>query len=288
MARLNVQGLARRDKGLMACILSDKDMETVSIDLSAGEPTCTAHYSQDPKYNYACFDGVGKEPFFNKEGILMIDDIYLMSMSASPEGRPVLQDAFYNTYDGKTFVERWMEDPDYIAKGVLKEYRPNYKWKCLGLGYGMGPKKLVKQAYDQGEILTLQSARMFYKAYWDLFAGVRLLANRLQYRVEKQGFLINQFGYRLVPEPHKAFNYWIQSSVSGIMHVYRMKLAHAAPWARFITCIHDEFLYDVPVERLEEFKRIKDLACDSLNDDLQWRTKIRTGWATGKNWYDAK
>lgn len=288
MARLNVQGLARRDKGLMACIKSDEGMESVSIDLSAGEPTCTAHYSQDPNYNYACFDGVGKAPFYNDEGLLMIDDIYLMSMSAAPGGREVLKEAFNSTYDGKTFVEKWLEDPEFIAKGVLKNERSSYKWKCLGLGYGMGPKKLVKQAYDQGESYRLSDARLFYKSYWHTFNKVRELAARLQYRVEKQGYLINQFGYRLVPEPHKAFNYWIQSSVSGIMHVYRMKLAHAAPWARFITCIHDEFLYDVPVDRLEEFQKLKDVACDSLNDDLKWRTKIRTGWASGDNWYDAK
>lgn len=288
--KLNAQGLARRDKGLMSCILSGKDKTTVSIDLSAGEPSVTSHFSQDRNYLYACFEGVGKVPKY-RGGILQIDDIYLMTMSVSPIGADKMREAFNAKWPAGSFQDQWMVDPE-VIKTALKRDRQIHKILALGLGYGMGAKKMVKQMYDQGYILELKNAKAFHRAYWALFSGVKKFSEMLSNRIERDGYLINPFGYRLTPEPHKAFNYFIQSSVSGIMHVFTAKLMAAAPDAEFITCVHDELLIDVPNgedgKGLERFRQAKDRATDSLNEDLNWSVKIRTGFAPGKNWYEAK
>lgn len=160
---------------------------------------------------------------------------------------------------------------------------------CLGLGYGMGPKKLVKTAKESGEIITLSNARGFYRSYWDTFPNVRRLSDRLAAKVAAESRLINQFGYRLVPEPHKAFNALIQSSVSGIVEILGTKVEAVAPYSEFLGLIHDELLYEVPIPRVEEFRGHMAQATDSLNDDLKWSVRIRTGFvASDKSWYEAK
>ncbi len=288
VARLNVQGLSRRDKGLMSCILPDTNYTVASIDLSAGEPTVTSHFSRDPNYLWATFDGVGKAPEY-RNGTLMIDDIYLMTMSVSPLGREKIADAFHNGRfkNGLTFTEAWLLDPE-IIKSHFKEERKVHKILALGLGYGMGAEKMCKQMYDNGYTLDLKTAKDFKYAYWNLFSGVKAFSHRLSKIVESKGYIINPFGYRLSPDPHKAFNYYIQSSVSGIMHVYGIKIFAAAPYVKFITCIHDEFLLAVPNDKLEQFRIDKDFATKSLNDDLKWSVEIRTGLVYGNNWYEAK
>lgn len=271
----------------MSCIGVDPGRTLVSIDLSAGEPTVTAHYSRDPNYCYATFDGVGAKPFY-RDGTLMIDDIYLMCMSTSPIGAAMLKDLFDNArYGDLSFADQWVTDSE-VIKSSLKVMRNLHKMLALALGYGMGPKKMVKQCKDNGYELPLPVAEKFFAAYWNLFAGVRRLADRLAYQIKRDGHIVNAFGYRLTPPPHKAFNYLIQSSVSGIMHVYNAKLFALAPYAHFVTVIHDELLCDVPTDMLDQFRIDRQTACDSLNADLNWTTKVRVGFAYGTNWYEAK
>jgi hypothetical protein len=270
----------------MRCLKPLPGHLTVSIDLASGEPTVTSHFSRDPNYLYATFDGVNKAPFW-KNGVLMIDDIYLMTMSVSPIGRARIEELWRSSFDGLSFAEAWIKDPD-IVKRLLKKERDLHKMLALALGYGMGPKKMVKQCYDKGHDLPFKTARDFYTAYWDLYAGIRSLANRLGARIKRDGYIVNPFGYRLTPPPHKGFNYFIQSSVSGIMHVFNWKLFTIAPYASFITVIHDEVLADVPEDRIEDFRKHKTQATDSLNADLKWSVAIRTGFAVGKDWYEAK
>jgi DNA polymerase I-like protein with 3'-5' exonuclease and polymerase domains len=286
-ARLNCQGMARRDPGLMTCLVSDPGRVTVSIDLSAGEPTVVSHFSKDRNYVYACFDGVGKRPEY-RGNVLMLDDIYLMTASVSPLHQHQVKEAFYATkWKGLSFQDQWLEDNEVIKKD-LKVLRQFNKMGALGFSYGMGPKKFVKQAYDAGYIVDQKSAKGFYLSYWNLFSGVRRFADKLTKIVEHDGYLVNPFGYRLTPSPFKAFNAYIQSSVSGIMHVFTAKLMAAAPYAHYVTLIHDELLISVPEDKLEQFRHDKDLATQSLNDDLQWSVAVRTGFVAGRTWYEAK
>lgn len=287
-ARLNVQGLSRKSPLLMKALQCRPNHTIVSIDLSAGEPTVTAHYSRDKNYLWATFDGVGQLPKY-EEGILKIDDVYFMTMSVSPMGKDYLADIFHTKqFNGLPFPEAWLVNPE-VVRTELKKPRQQHKILALGIGYGMGPKKMVRSAYDAGFELSFKDAEKFHSAYWhQLFPGLKSLSDRLAREVEKKGYIINPFGYRLLPDPHRAFNYFIQSSVSGIMHVFGIKLFAIAPYAKFITCIHDEFLVEVPLDKLEQFKHDKDKATDSLNDDLKWSVKIRTGFITGQDWYTAK
>lgn len=270
----------------MSCILPDPGFVTVSMDLAAGEPSCTAHFSRDVRYRYATIDGVGKAPFYDG-GVLMIDDIYLMVMSVSPMGKNLMREMFDRRWEGRTFVEQWRVDPE-VIKSALKKQRQFHKILALGLGYGMGAAKMCKSAFEAGYDLDLPTAKQFFRAYWNLFSGVKRLADRLAAQIEQDGYIVNPFGYRLSPPPRKAFNYYIQSSVSGIMHVFVAKLMAIAPYAHFITVIHDELVADCPVDMVDEFRQAALFATQSLNDDLGWTVNIRTGFVAGRNWLEAK
>lgn len=113
----------------MQCILPEEDCLTISIDLAAGEPTVTAHFSQDQRYRFATIDGVGKEPYYAADGVLMVDDIYLMVMSVSPMGKQLMWDTYHNHMfgDGKyNFVTQWMLDSE-VVKSHLKKFRQFHK-----------------------------------------------------------------------------------------------------------------------------------------------------------------
>lgn len=285
--RLNVQGLSRADKKLMECMVPFPGYVFVSIDLSSGEPTVTGEFSKDINYLYATVTGVGKAPFY-KNGVLMIDDIYLMVASVSPLGAELIRKTFDTVkFEGRTFAEQWLIDPE-VVKKHLKATRTFHKLMCLAIAYGVGPQKLVTIAYEKGFLLDLKTARQFRKAYWELFSGVRKFADRLALEIETKGYFVNPFGYRLTPDTRKAYNYMCQSTVSGIMHIFGMKLFGVCPWAEFVVCVHDEIIAAVPEYRVDEFKQLKELATDSLNEDIGWETPVRTGFVVGKNLYEAK
>lgn len=285
--KLNLQAISRRDKGLMNCMIPDDGKTIVGIDLVAAEPSITANFSRDPNYRWATVDGVGKAPFYNADGVLMIDDMYLQVMSVSPLGADKMREAFAADWNGLSFAEQWVKDAE-VIKTALKKWRQVHKILCLALSYGMQPKKMVKSMYDAGHQITLQQAKDFYAAYWELYKGVAKFSKRLSRQLEIDGYIINPFGYRLTPEPRLGFNFFIQSSVSGVMHVFCAKLFAIAPYASFLTVIHDEILADVPDDKLDDFRAAAKQATDSLNEDLCWEVPIRTGFVTGKTWYEAK
>jgi hypothetical protein len=289
ITNLNVQGMSRRDKSLMSCIVADPGQVVVSSDISSGEPSVLAHYSQDINYRLATVDMIGKQPYLDKSGMLIIDDIYLMVASKYPDWKGPIQDAFHATYDGKTFAEKWLEEPEYLSKKVLGHIRNQAKICCLGISYSMGPKKLVLTAAQNSFDLSLKEARVFYNAYWETFPRVKLLSDKLKAMHSKQGYLINDFGFVLYPDsPHKCLNYLIQSSVTGLMHVFK-QLAFTRPdLLEFLVEVHDESLMSVPIDKVAEAKEHYFKCVDELNRMLNWSVKMRFGWVEGKNWYESK
>lgn len=291
--RLNVQGLARRDKGLMSCIVPDDGYKFYSIDLASGEPTVTTHFSQDKNYYQACFGMVGKTPFYDENGILQIDDIYLMGASKHPAFSKRMLEAFNATYGGLTFAEKWCESEqskEWLQKKELKDIRPPSKVAILGIGYGQQPKGMVLNARDNGFSLNLKDAKAFHYAYWNvLFPGLRDLERRLQAQFRRDGHLVTTFGYRLVPKEERlCFNYWIQAHVSGIIKVLEEKLYAAAPYLKPVVVIHDELFGQIPDNKIDDGKQKLQLATDSLNKELNWSVNIRTGYVIGANAYEAK
>jgi hypothetical protein len=280
---LNIQGLARKEKGLMGAMVPRPGSVFVSIDLAAGEPTVVAHYSQDRLYRAAAFDMVGKKPYLDGD-LLVIDDPYLMFASISPIGSKEVKRAIDNG-----LIDCWLTESERF-KSDLKKTRAFHKTVFLAKMYGQGARGTVNFAADQGEHLEFQTSKTLHHQFWfELFSGVRMLGERLEVQFKRQGFLLNEFGYRMVPERESlALNYTIQSSVSGIIKLFDEFVLEEAPWATWVTVIHDEQVWEVPAERLEEFRQAVQRATQRLNDFLNWTVEIRTGFAPGNNLYEAK
>lgn len=294
--RLNPQGLARKDRPLMSAIQPDAGHVFVSCDLSSGEPTCTAHYSQDGNYYDATFGMVGKAPYYTDGGLLKIDNLYYTVMSVSPMGRALARDLFKNAYSGVPFAERWQCNDDYQGKPFqdwlkdqIKDQYAFHKIGTLGMGYSMGPRRFQAAAYDAGHVVSFAQAKAFYETYWTLFGNLRTFAKRTAHVVKTKGYLVNDFGYRLLPDKdYKAFNYFIQSSVSGIMHVLCNSFFTLAPFCTFLLVIHDEVIFSCPEGRVEEARAVMKKAEETLNNMLKWRVRVRVGFAVGHNLYEAK
>lgn len=285
--RLNPQGLARKDKPLMSAIKPDPGHVFVSCDLSSGEPTCTSHYSQDRNYFDACFGLVGKEPFYERD-LLRIGNIYAMVASVAPTGKARMRELFHTSFKGVPFPQAFAKNADLVKETDPKFYA-FHKIGALGMSYGMGARKFQSAAYDAGYNISFSEAKGFFQSYWSTFPRVRQFADKCAAGFKSRGYLVNDFGYRLLPDKeHKAFNYWIQSSVSGIMHVLCAQFFALAPFCTFLLVIHDEVIFSCPVDRVEEARAAMRQAEDQLNAMLQWRVRVRVGFKAGGNLYEAK
>lgn len=282
MRRVNPQGLARKSKLLMSSIIADPGYNFVSVDLAAGEPTATTHYSKDRLYRAANYDMIGKVPYWDGS-VLMIDDVYLMTASVSPIGSDSVK-----RWWAEGMAEKWVKDAEGF-KSEVKEVRQLHKALCLGISYGMTPKKLVLTAAKNNFDITLNRARQFYNTYWDLFKGVRRLSDHLAAKNRRDGYLVTEFGYRLLPNAdYKCLNAFIQSSVSGIISILLPSFYGLAPYCRHAVVIHDEIVFQCPTERLDEAKQAMERAVKHVNELLGWSVDVRTGWAVGHDLYTAK
>lgn len=281
---VNLVALARRDEKMMSCWLPDDDRYFISSDFSSLEPSITAEYSKDPYYTYATCTGIGQRPYIDEHGVLMIDDVYLMTASVMPNSR----DRILEVFSDPAMIDLWMTDKDKIKGGILKKERKDAKPACLGFNYGMGPKRFVTQSFDAGNIVTLSQAKLMYKAYWDLYKGIGKLTAKLEKLLERDGHMANQFGYRLTTEPHKGYNAYIQSSASGVVDVLCLKFFPTCPWAEFITLVHDEVIYSIPKNKVDETKVLQDNAVKSLNNDLQFTIPMRLEYSVAETFAEIK
>jgi DNA polymerase I-like protein with 3'-5' exonuclease and polymerase domains len=219
----------------------------------------------------------------------MISDIYLMCASFSPIASDKMKEAFERDWNGKSFADQWLEDDEVIKGALKKEIRNLHKIWALGLSYSMGPQKLQLSAFENGYDLPLKITKDFFKAYWRAFGKVKALGDMLQAKYLRQGYLSTTFGYRLYPDKdYKCLNYFIQSTVSGIMHWLNWRFFQKQHEAKFITVIHDEVILEIPYNQVEEVRRIWEETVEELNTALGWTVKIRTGWKVGANLYEAK
>ena len=291
-SKLNPQGMARGFKPLMECIVPDPGNSFVSVDLESGEPTATAHYSKDPNYIAATGGMSGKEPYYNDTGLLILDDIYLMGASRQPD----LKDALRKAFDEGAF-DKWLTDKEWVQKKhpVVGPIRKKAKPRILGIGYEMGGKEMVRQALDNGDVLSLADADGSVKAYWEeTFIELNSLRKKLQKLYSHQGYLVNRFGYLIRPDsPHKTLNYWIQSTINGEIDVLLQESCAHTEAATGIEVpldgiIHDELVFQYPDVLLPQLKAGMKHAETYLNDMLAWDVKVKTGWVTGKSLYEAK
>jgi DNA polymerase I-like protein with 3'-5' exonuclease and polymerase domains len=157
-------------------------------------------------------------------------------------------------YDPKT------SSAEFTAK-IKKEYkslRKLVKPAALGFGYGLGPKKYRADMAALGIEMTEDEAFAVYKAYWELYKGVKTWEKELkrQHTLNK-GWVLDGLGVPIgVYEDlirdvvnrvcqrtgHSILVYWIQ--------IFARQLREAGiEWHPIIIDFHDESIIEVPVQQ---------------------------------------
>jgi hypothetical protein len=271
-------------------LLPDPGYIFVSSDALGCEPTIITQYTKDRMYKYFCFDGIGKEPYYEGDN-LMIGDIYLGYAAKCPLFAKDMRDIFDNEkFDGKSFAEQWVIDPEVVKNHKrVKTIRKNGKWMALAFGYGLGQKSVVSKAIEAGLNVKPSDGAKCFNSYWGTFSGIKGFSNKLENHAKAIGWFSNDFGYRFTPEqPRLAFNGFIQSSVSSIFHWYGILMDHFMPEAKYVFTCHDENIYMIPVGSEEKFKNSLELLMKEMNDTLKWDVDMRFGAVFGKDMYEAK
>ena len=288
---LNLLACPRRDKGYMSCLKAPEGYTFVSQDLSSGEPTILANYSNDTNYRYIVYESKGQKPYWNGKQ-LMLDDLYLSLLSTFPMGKHHMKDLWDATFPAGDFCTQWLTDPE-VIKSRVKKLRHLSKVCCLGLGYGMGPITLRDTLFDQGFDISENECKAIHAAYWRAFPDVQSLAKRLSRQVAENGnFLVNPFGYAMHCPAHKALNYTIQSSLNYVMNYYIERFLEEMPEALPVATIHDELIAAIPDGTEDKAREAQKRAVTALNTHLQkqygWTLEMGLGFATGKTLYEAK
>ena len=281
--RLNVQAMAVREHRVVGGLVADEGRTFVACDIISAEPVISAMISQDPYYKYAVYEGVGKDPFWHK-GVLMIADVYLMYASVCPITASKIKEKFD--------PEEWKVDPEAVKK-KLKAERSICKVVVLAGAYGVGVDKLHTIFREAGYTITKEEVRQAHAAYWELFSKIKKSKNGLTKLVERDGYLINWFGFKATPRKAvDGFNLMAQSTVAGMMGLYLMllfkQIKEDAVDALFVSQIHDAIILDVVDEDIEKFKVTNLKAIQQFNDEMQWELKMRTDYNSGKSFKDLK
>jgi DNA polymerase I-like protein with 3'-5' exonuclease and polymerase domains len=180
-------------------------------------------------------------------------DVYLHDGAFLPGFMEPLREA---GYDPKT------SSAEFTAK-IKKEFkslRKLIKVPVLGFGYNLGPKKYRRDMATLGIEMTEDEAFAVYKAYWDLYKGVKVWEKELKRQhTLNRGWVLDGLGVPIgVYEDlirdvvnrvcqrtgHSILVYWIQ--------IFSRQLRDAGiEWHPIIIDFHDESIIEVPAEQAE-------------------------------------
>lgn len=180
---------------------------------------------------------------------------------------------------------------------VTSEQRRKAKAINFGIIYGISPFGLSEQlGIDRDE------AEVYINEYFVQYPGVRSFLDRQVEEATRTGCITTLLGRRReIPElaqgnvrmrrlgERLAFNTPIQGSAADIikvamLHVHR-KLLEGAYRSRMILQVHDELVFDVEDEELEEVRELVRREMEGAYD-LDVALKVDIG--TGPSWYDVK
>lgn len=206
------------------------------------------------------------------------NDIYLYVGSFLPGIKEAILSAGYNpespTIEGIT-----------AAKTLAKKERQIAKTCVLGFQYGMGPKKLKQSLALEGINLTDDEAFEIYKAYWDLFGGIKEFNKHLEAEWRRRGgWVYNGIGRPVTcyePYLRDINNRVVQSTGHDILmyvnyQLYQLRNETGLDFHGIIIDWHDASLVECKIEDGSKVVDVFNEAYKRLNDWLKGDLKIRT------------
>ena len=172
---------------------------------------------------------------------------------------PKLVEAFTTGQD--VHVRTAMEVFDVAEEDVTPTMRAQSKTVNFGVIYGMGPVALGKQLH-----IPRKQAKAFIDAYFDRYHGVRELMDRTLADARHSKMVRTLLGRRrILPELSSsnharrsyaeriAQNTPIQGSAADLLKLAMVRLREpVVEGARMVLTVHDELVFEVPADRIEE------------------------------------
>lgn len=210
-------------------------------------------------------------------------------------GEPRLVEAFSNDEDIHTITaaslfgvppEQVTKDQRRLAKTVV--YAVLYGQSAFGLSQVTG--------------MTNKESAEFIHRYHETFPNIKGYVDSTLNQARKQGYVNTLFGRkRFIPEMHalshnerqalerEAINMPIQGTNADLIKMAMIRLHHElreqSMKTRMILQVHDELVFEVPVEELDSARR---LAKKIMENVYLLDVPIKVEMKVGKNWYEAE
>jgi DNA polymerase I len=180
---------------------------------------------------------------------------------------------------------------------VTKDQRRLAKTVVYAVLYG-------QSAFGLAQItgMTNMQASDFIKRYHETFPHIKDYVDSTLNQARKQGYVNTLYGRkRFFPDMHglshnerqalerEAINMPIQGGNADLIKIAMIRIQHAIEEmrqkTRMILQVHDELVFEVPVEELE---RIKNLVKSLMEGVAKLDVPIKVEMKVGKNWYEAE
>lgn len=239
------------EKGIMRCLRVEEGSSGVHADLSAIEPTITAHYSEDPALLKVFRDGLG--------------DIYLdLALELFPN-----DEELHNGYDPNIPITK-------AVKQRFEKQRRVAKVIQLAVQYTGTGHTVAKNLTKEGIPTEVWEADRYVNAYWRKFRKVAELNQKLKALNRRDGLLRNVIG-RIIRVPYPDYkdlpNRFIQSSahdvlVLWVLEIYRLCKVEGIEIKPVLLDCHDSTSNQVPMAYVESLKTIYRDALTTINEQL--------------------
>jgi DNA polymerase-1 len=163
----------------------------------------------------------------------------------------------------------------------------------FGVIYGMSEYGL-----EQATELSRQEAASFIAAYFEKYKGINVYLDATKNQARERGYVQTILGRRrYIPEVNSAnaqvrqaaermaINMPVQGTAADIIKLAMIKLQRAMDErelrSKMILQVHDELLFEVPQDELEE---MKNLVLEIMPQALELSVPIKIEIKVGKNW----
>ncbi|MFO8113588.1 MAG: DNA polymerase I, partial [Desulfosalsimonadaceae bacterium] len=205
-----------------------------------------------------------------------------------------LIDAFLNDEDihARTAAEVFMASPAMVTS----ELRRQAKTINFGIIYGMGAYSLSRELG-----ISQKMARTYIDNYFYKYQGVKAYMDETLERARKTGQVSTELGrIRFLPDINStnsnvrafaermAINMPIQGTAADLLKLAMIRVDKAIADRRLkaamLLTVHDEMVFEVPAEEMEEMKA---LVKETMENVWKLKVPLKVNLAVGDNWAEA-
>ena len=286
-------------EGLKKYIYTDGKIHTVYNQCAT--QTGRLSSSEPNLQNISVRDEQGREirkAFLPSEGNVLISSDYHqieLRMLADMANEASLIDAFQKGIDIHTKTA--MDVFDKTEDEVTPNDRRSAKTVNFGIVYGISDFGLSEQLG-----VSIREASEFIEKYYKKYPGIRTYMDSLVASCEKNGYVTTICGRRReIPEirnsnrmvrefgKRAAMNAPIQGSAADLIKLAMIDIdrmmKEAGVRSRMILQVHDELIFDVPEDEIEQMKKLID---EGMVNAMQLKVPLTAECSVGKTWYEAK